>query len=110
MVENLKPKEFLVTARCFFCVCFRVKLKIHMQARHWAEREKKKMGEVKFYRSNGTLFATIRDILGFSSLFHQGIWNFRVNETMYRADSWQGRQEVEELFGESVDVFLANAA
>ena len=68
------------------------------------------MNEVKFYRGNGTLFATIRDILGFSSLFHQGIWNFRVNGVMYRADSWQGRQEVEELFGESVSVFRAHAS
>ena len=68
------------------------------------------MAEVGFYRGNGTLFAKVRDILEFSHLFHQGVWNFRVNETMYRADSWRGRQEVEELFGESFQVPLAYTA
>jgi hypothetical protein len=59
------------------------------------------MAEVKFYRRNGSLFATVRDILEFSHLFKQSVWDFRVNGDTYRKDSWVGRQMAETVFGES---------
>jgi predicted RNA-binding Zn-ribbon protein involved in translation (DUF1610 family) len=62
---------------------------------------KKASREVVFYYPNGTVYATVKDMASALKLFQQGRWDFSVAGRKFRKNDWRGREEIENVFGES---------